>query len=181
MEYYKAKVIAELLLELIQKEPGIEKAEIVGSIRREKPHVKDIEILVQPSIRTEHDMFGNELLDLPASEQIDWMDLLPATDRIKNGLRYKQFVIKSDIGTITLDMFICFRPAQWGTLKVIRTGPWKFSQAAVTQERKGGYMLDDYFVSGGHVEQIGKGTVQTPTEMEFFDCLTIDYLEPKER
>ena len=185
MEYSKAILIAQEIKRRIANTPGIRKVEIVGSIRREKPEVKDIEILIEPDVIEPRDLFGNKLLDIPQSERIDWIKLLEAdfgpVKKIKGGMRYKQYSINPPDGQINLDLFICFPPAQWGALKVIRTGPWEFSKKVVTPEYKGGYLKNQFIVVDGSVVMVGSGAYATPTEKDFFDCLIIDYLKPKDR
>lgn len=181
MEFYKANLVAEPILELIRRDPGVERAEIVGSIRRQRTHVKDIEILIEPRMVIPEDMFGKHLPPVPMTQHIDWLKILDPAVKIKGGLKYKQFELESDHGKINLDLFICIPPGQWGVLKLIRTGPWQFSRYAVTPQDKGGWLRPGHFVKGGQIHVIGQASLETSTEEAFFDCLTIDYMEPKKR
>lgn len=58
MEHKRALLIATNLLNDLL--PFCERAEIAGSVRRLKPEVKDIEIVVIPKMRKVLDMFGSE-------------------------------------------------------------------------------------------------------------------------
>lgn len=181
MEYWKANIVAEPLLNIIQRAPGVIQAEIVGSLRREKRNVGDIEILVEAAVINQHDLFGNLVASYPATESINFWELLAYEAAVKVGERYKQYRINTDYGMIKLDLFFCFPPAQWGVLKVIRTGPSEFSRDVVTRVEYGGYLQPGYYVTGGHLEKVGEGVIDTPEEKDFFKYLTIPWVAPQDR
>lgn len=57
MQLAQAKTIAEGLVEAFK--PYCRRVQIAGSIRRERPEVKDIEIVAVPHMRFGEDLFGN--------------------------------------------------------------------------------------------------------------------------
>ncbi len=192
MEYKLAKKIAENLVERMR--PACSRIEIAGSIRREKPEVKDIEIVATPILKAPRPVFGqlatfNTPLNALLFEMLNRHELAP----IKGKDKYRKFHVFpdfDDLNPIALDLFLVTPPAQWGVLMVIRTGPNKldnnFSQWMVTQKSKGGALPDEYIVADGVVglrSQDDKrvGEIETPEEIDFFKLCGMDYIEPNLR
>lgn len=185
----RALPIASRIVETLENRPEIIRAEIAGSIRRREPVVKDIEVVARNQWMPTYDLFGNELQALIPLETVDLKRILGAKELLKNGRRYKQL----DLGPVRLDLFLVWPPAQWGVIKLIRTGPADFSRKAVSPEHKGGYLRPGYFIQNGGVYrnevkskafkiETAQPVLQpADTERQMFDYLTIDYLEPWER
>jgi DNA polymerase/3'-5' exonuclease PolX len=81
---------------------------------------------------------------------------------------------------INLDLFIVTRPAQWGVILAIRTGPADFSKWIVTPRKYGGALPSNCHVEGGRVlrQQI---PLEMPEERDFLDFLGLGWVEPKDR
>lgn len=152
--------------------PYCVRIEIAGSVRREKPQVKDLEIVAIPKLIPSADLFG-EGTEYSALESVPIKNIGKVA---KNGSRYKQI----DLGGFMLDLFIVIPPAQWGIIFAIRTGPADFSHWLVTSERHGGAM--PYFAKceNGGVYSGGR-LIEMPEEKDFFDFLKIDCLLPGQR
>lgn len=139
MQLPLARSRARKLVERI--EPLVERVEVVGSIRRAREHVGDIELLAEPKTRTEPDLFHPE--EVPDLEPVV-QALSDVGEVVKSGARYVQVRLgerpPGDFDTRTqLDLFLCHPPAQWGALKVIRTGPADYSRICVTRLRNRGW------------------------------------------
>jgi DNA polymerase/3'-5' exonuclease PolX len=173
-------------------EPLVERIEVVGSIRRERETVGDIEFLAAPRMRAEPDLFhqGDEVPDLEpvVAELHDLGSIAQAGDR------FVQVVLEEDpLGRRrTLDLFLCHPPAAWGALKVIRTGPSAYSQIAVTRIRDRGWRCWRGAVwrrpdgRPGPGEEVADDPdawerVPTPTEDDFFEAARMSGSPPELR
>lgn len=181
MQHKQAQDIAERLVSLL--EPGCELITIAGSLRREKPEVKDIEIVAVPSMRPVDsvDLFGtpegkevNEL-DERINElvRIGQLHFDPITKR--NGERYKRFMVSG----IAVDLFIA-DDSNYGNTLAIRTGNADFSRLLVTPRRNGGLMPGNLKQADGYLWR-GDELVECPTEEAYFEALGIQWIEPAVR
>jgi DNA polymerase/3'-5' exonuclease PolX len=189
--------------------PVVERAEIAGSIRRRKPEVSDIEIVCVPKIEeTVLDLFGQatdtrNMVDELATDGLcdssthnggRLLDVrLDKNRRQALGSRYKRlmWIIDQDPGEVALDLFSVFRPAAWGVIMAIRTGPAEFSQRLVTQRSKGGLLPDHMSVKDGDLMidpnvsamehrawMLLRDQVE---ERDFFEAIGLDWIEPEAR
>lgn len=174
---------AERLVEALR--PHCERVEVAGSVRRCKPAVGDLEVVLVPRLRQlQPDLFGAGGGDAvnEAWEEMDRLTLpgsrlqqVPG----RRGERFRQF--RHEDG-LYVDVFAVLRPAEWGPIFAIRTGSAEFSQRAVTMLRRKGLRC-----SGGAVYKAGpdEGTlgerVPCPEERDFLDLCGIGWVEPKER
>lgn len=144
---------------------------VCGSVRRGAPICNDIEIVMEPSMNI--DLFGGET---PVLDPI--IDTLVRIGTIKKqGARYIQVVDIFEEEGISLDLFLCHPPAQWGSIVAIRTGPWQLSKFAVEKMKVNGLRHIN-----GHVEDASNGNlIPTPTEKHFFDCADLPFVDPEER
>ena len=155
MELNKAKQIALQQIRILR--PFCLEIYIAGSIRREKPEVKDIELVAVP-LKTwsleSHFKNSNYYLN-------------------KNGTKYKQYVTEG----INVDLFICNRD-NFGLIYLIRTGSADFSKRMLARWKQvsgGGYSKDGYLHNRYELK------IATFTEQEVFKCLEMDFIEPKDR
>ncbi len=177
MKLSQAKEIADKWLDYLA--PACTRIEIAGSVRREKPEVKDIELVAVPLIHQEEDLFGGP------GEKVNILEtLIGGLKRgkgfrsiVKDGPRYKQIVLNEGIN---LDLFIVLPPAEWGVLFLIRTGPADFSKKLVTSRRAGGLLPSNLKVKDGAVWR-GIDKLPTPEERDVFRLLDMAYTEPRER
>lgn len=169
---------------------------IVGSVRREKAWVKDVELVVmakdeggrqKAKSNWQKDLFGEdgEGLEMTLAQWVNDGVLRVPT---KDGERYKQFEIDTaalglpgqpEWGPLRLDLFIVRPPAQWGAIVAIRTGPADYSKWLVTKYPMGA-MPQDMKLEGGALWRFGK-VMETPTEEEFFRRLGLAWEVPSER
>ena len=164
--------------------PGCQKIEIAGSLRRQSPTVKDIEIVAQPTMLPIDTLFGDiygyaSALD-PILADLASRNILSTAG--KNGERYKQLKVRGKVGP-DLDLFIVRPPAQWGVIFTIRTGPAEFSRRLVTPRKHGGLLPSHLHVKDGAVryDAAPRKIIETPTETALFELLGIDWIPPEER
>jgi DNA polymerase/3'-5' exonuclease PolX len=174
--------------------PGCKRIEVVGSVRREKAEVKDIELLCIPTwtkrpmedARTlfndePDDAFGqlqNDLhcVALAAQEMglVRWIK--PGTSDIVDWPiqpdgKYWRGLLPSGV---KLDVFLCGHK-NWGIIQVIRTGSRDFSAKVVTRLK---YLKTPCV--GGYVTIKGE-RVPTPEESDVFTLLDWPYVPPQNR
>lgn len=177
---------------------------IVGSLRRQKEDVGDIEILIEPrpeavsvdlfsaaaastSSASDGSGHGNAV---PLQEVLDTLKAEGVLiDRAKNeGGKMKRYLVESrDLFAgwklyprLKFDLFICTPPAQWGCLQLIRTGPADFSQWVVTSYTKGGALPTGHVFKDGHLEYNGH-TIPTPDEDSVFRAIGLAFVDPMYR
>lgn len=163
-----AREVAEHLVEYFR--PWVDRIEIAGSIRRERPEVGDIEIVAVPQTIPDG-LFGDTRLAVP---EITHQALLTGAKK-KAGAKYIQVLDVMGHG-ITLDLFLVTPPADWGVIFAIRTGPAAFSHMLVTKAL-------------GKLHKVDRGVlwddrgqrVPCPEEEAFFAALGVPWIEPRER
>ena len=160
----QAKEIAEQYRYALQ--PSCERVEIVGSVRREKEIVGDIEILCVPK--------PNGMLEMTLVQLCMAGALIPQ----KDGPKLKTFLIPKVEGLV-LELYITAKE-QWGVMYVIRTGSAIFSKQVVTLKKYGGLLPSCYRVKEGRI-WYKKQAMETPQERDVFKLLGIEYIEPKDR
>jgi DNA polymerase/3'-5' exonuclease PolX len=190
MRHDSAWKIAESLVEHFR--PACKRIEIKGSLIRQKPDVKDIDLLVIPDLtplprpRLE---FGKPIpkvhkhaLDKMIMEMVDGHAIYLE----KFGERLKRFHL--NYAGISCELYLILPPATWGVRSVIRTGPAEFSHWIVSHKRLGGAMPDGYRVQDGAVwegdqeeDLTGKIPLGFDEEKEFLEWLGLGWIEPKDR
>ncbi len=180
MEVRRARELADGLL--LRMMPFCERGLIAGSIRREKPEVKDIELVVIPKWeeRPGADLFGTpERVNLLhewalATDFVRWIK--PGTSFIldwqpKPEGKYWRGLLPSGM---KLDLFLATAD-NFGAIALIRTGSAEFSEAVVTHALRIGKRCIE-----GHFTVDGK-PVATPEEADVFKLLNLRYVGPSQR
>lgn len=175
----RAMQIAEALQDALA--PACERIEIAGSIRRQAPQVKDVELVAVP--KTRKDLFGHPIddedteLDLLLQKFAELNRLVPRVDaagRLRLGRRFK--ALRAVRSQLPIDLFLVLMPAQWGAIFAIRTGPAAYSQQLVTECQRKGLRC-----TRGHLEDIRGRTVDTPEEQDFIRACGLEVIEPRNR
>jgi DNA polymerase/3'-5' exonuclease PolX len=176
-----AEVIQYLKPECIQ----IQEA---GSIRREMPHVKDVEIVyTSRTSSVQMDLFGSHFQTLFHTDKtlitlINHAILAKDTIVPRWGPKYKRVVHCASDTVIEL-----FRTEidNWGYILALRTGPADFNKLLVTKRAHGGALPPNILLRDGHVWHIGRCNQQTeistPNERGFFALLDLPFIPPQER
>lgn len=155
MKLSKAKEIAQYYLEMLQ--PYCKKIMIAGSIRREKPEVKDIEIV----------------LVRDTSELVDFVAMVNSLVKIK-GTPLGKYTRRKLVEGIYLDIFMTDK-AGWIPQLVIRTGSRDFVHKMMIQLNENGYNQRD-----GYLWKNGKKII-CETELEYFQYAGMRHLKPEDR
>ena len=187
MDYNLALPLAEKMIDLLA--PACKRIEIAGGIRRQKPDPHDIELVAVPDLRPPRPSFGcpayATVLDaiLASLARGDDDDILIHLSL--NGPKFKQFSISQDGGQhwlITLDLFLCTPPSDWGVLYLIRTGPAEFSHWIVTQRWQGGGLPNGFHVEDNRVlARASSEYVPCPEEIDFLRFCKLDWIAPSIR
>lgn len=160
MKHSEALQIAEKVKSMLA--PHCERIEIVGSIRRKKPEVKDIEIVAIPK---------------PYDTGLFQSGIAPVVNqwqKVKGELpcKYTQRILPEGI---KLDLFFA-EPGNWGLIYAIRTGSADYSHKVLgTAWVKSGYKSE-----GGYLYSRGK-KVNVPEEEYLFSLIGVRYVEPEFR
>jgi DNA polymerase (family 10) len=158
MRLEEAKSIAERVNETLA--PYCERIEIAGSIRRAKPVVNDIDIV---------------LIEKPDAALV-MSSLLFGMGIVKmNGPEIKRVYLPED--NITVDIYIA-TPATWATLLLIRTGSKENNIRLCSLARRRGWHLE---ASGGGLFDGEGNRIAGDTEESIYQSLGVSYQEPQDR
>ena len=165
--------------------PACEEIAIVGSIRRGKPEVKDIEILARPA--APQPVFGEpasaaNALEALVARLVAYREIArhPEPAKRKDGPRWKTLWLP--VERIAVDLFIAdARGSNWGNQMAIRTGDYEFSRLLVTKRSAGGLMPRGLLHDEGYLYRLGKVLVPCPTEAAFFAALGIEEVPPPQQ
>ncbi len=162
-DYDYAYQIALRVLE--QLKPHCIRCEIAGSIRREKPQVKDIEIVAIPK------PYQTGLFEDGIAQVVNqWQ-------KVKGELKYGETKYTQRIlpEGIKLDLFFA-EEGNWGLIYAIRTGSAEYSHQILAS----GWVARGYKSIGGYLYQNGK-TYAVREEKDLFARIGVKYIEPKDR
>ena len=173
MELTKAREIAEELKGLL--EPGCERIAIAGSIRRQKPEVGDIELLVIPKyggLGCAVNLLDQQLIDLMLGGVLDYR--LNKLGRRAYGPKNKLMVHLPS--GIEVDIFSTDE-ACWPVALVVRTGGEKTNRRIAIVAKAKRWRWHDYgsgFTTPG-------GELVCRSERDVFEFVGLPYKEPWER
>jgi len=156
----EATTIAEKVKEILS--PSCEEIEIAGSVRRRKPTVNDIDIV---------------LIEKPSA----WLilsSLIATIGRIElNGDKIKRLWYGDKQSGIAIDIYIA-TPATWATLLLIRTGSKENNiKLASIAKRKGWHLKAN---GDGLFNEKGE-RIAGDTEESIYEALGVPYQEPEGR
>ena len=154
MELARAQKIAEGVVGGLEQ--YCEKIEVAGSIRRKKPQVKDIDIVLIPRNR---DALDHRLLQLGKLYMA--------------GLK----VARVQMEEITLDVYYA-TPDTWATLLLIRTGSMENNIRLATLAKKRAWHLA---ASGDGLFNERGQRIAGDTEESIYKALGLPYQKPQER
>jgi DNA polymerase/3'-5' exonuclease PolX len=159
---------------------------IAGSIRRQSETVADVDLVCEPIILTQADLFGE-----PSGETVDCLhercDELVEQGILgkrlnKNGLpSWGHSLKRATFKGMNVDVQAVTDSDSWGFWFLVRTGPAAFNKAIVTPRWQGGLLPPGFEVKGGFQLYRGGGRVPTPTERSVFESLGLPWIEPWDR
>ena len=154
MELKRGQALAQEVIDILR--PHCEKIEVAGSIRRKKPFVHDVDIVL-----------------IPANQGALLTALQGLGSRVKEGPAIMQRQYKG----ASIDFYIA-SPETWFTLLLIRTGSKEHNIRLTTLAKRRGWHLH---ASGkGLTDEFGR-RVAGDSEESFFRGLGIAYLLPEQR
>lgn len=170
MELEKARGIAEELLELLK--PACDRIEIAGSIRRQKPDVGDIELLVIPKFNGVVDLLDQKLKWLIGTRVLEYRP------NKKGSIVYgpKNKLLRHVDSGIGIDIFSTDERC-WPVALVVRTGPKESNIAIATAAQRRGWRLEAY----GAGFDTPEGLIRCKSERDVFELVGLPYKKPWER
>lgn len=176
MRLEEAESIARRLVDAVR--PAARRIEVAGSVRRKKPFVKDIELVI---VVSDYDELYRRLaahgrfIKPGVPDVVDWPP--------KKGAKYVRMLLHEGV---KLDLFIANRD-NWGGIMVLRTGSAAgpdgnvytgFGPAMLARWKrvsKGGKM------SGGQLTLPDGTRLPVPEEDDFFRLCEAQWVPPEER
>lgn len=148
-----------------QLAPYCHKIEIAGSVRRNKPYVKDIEIVA--IVKNWGDIFEYGIFQVVRK----W-PVLKGSFFKKNLPKYMQIMLPQGI---VLDLFFAM-PDNWGLVYASRTGPAEYSHKVLAT----GWVKRGYKSVGGYLTKNG---VQIPiqNEVDLYNLIGLKWVAPQFR
>lgn len=179
IERQKGLVLAQEVLALLTG--CYLRAEIAGSIRRQKAYVGDAEIVLHVG----KDETLNTMCDKLASRGTFEKRRKTNGSLLSWGARYKAVNFKG----FAVDLFIVRPDRQWGPTMVLRTGPHEANELLVTQRQKRGILANDLYWQDGSIWQLtamdktggAPMRLDTPEETDVFNACGLPYIEPPDR
>ena len=143
------------------------RVEVAGSIRRQKPTVNDIDLVIQPK--------SNSWLQIIKAIRREF-DAITEKQGQKLATLYVPFVSKQGRGLLQVDLYRASR-RMWGILLLIRTGSAEHNIYLAKLAIRKGYRLA---YSKGLLNEGGE-IIASETEEDVFQALELDYIPPEER
>ncbi|MBA7657419.1 hypothetical protein ES703_65356 [subsurface metagenome] len=154
MELEKAKVIASAVVKSL--EPFCERVQVAGSIRRQRPFVNDIDLVVIPYNRSGLDM---------------------ALMRMGNYKMSGKKIARVEMDSIPLDIYFA-TPETFATLLLIRTGSAENNIRLARLAKRRGWRLA---ASGDGLFNEKDERIAGDTEESIFKALGLPYQRPERR
>lgn len=158
----KARKIADALLKRILALPGVQKAEIAGSIRRKKETIGDIDILLQAGSKDRKSIVAG-ITGLPAIKKIIAAGTTKVTVLLHTG------DIQADIRLV--------HDYEYGAALLYFTGSKEHNIRLRTLAREKGYKINEY----GLFEVSTGRRIAGTTEKEMYTRLGLPYFPPEKR
>ncbi len=145
----------------------------VGSIRRRRPDVHDVELAVLPARQL--DLFGGgapalHLIDAVVDHHLAEHRWVGHPRHPAYGPRLKRLWVPSL--AVQVELWIADGDGNWGNVLAIRTGDASFSRALVTGRARGGLMPEGMRQDDGYLWR-GAERLDCPDESAFFTALGI--------
>jgi len=165
-----ARLVAEALK--AQLKFYCHRIEIAGSLRRQRPDVGDIEILVAPRCQRDVDLLDKVVKDMLHEGILEYRR--NRLGRIMYGPMNK-FLVHTASG-IAVDIFSTTEEC-WPMALAIRTGPKESNIAIATAAQRKGWRLRAY----GDGFDTPNGPIRCQSEREVFELVGLPYRPPEER
>ena len=156
-----------------------DRVEIVGSLRRLKVAVNDIDILAIPRfIQADDDtLFGEPVQENQLDKQLSQLCLQGDLELEANGSKIKRFFKTVDGDTVPIDLYVATEPTWW-TLLLIRTGSRNHN---VKLARRAMELHMHLKADGSGLLTDTGSIIPICSEEEIFRHLRLEYRPPEER
>ena len=176
-----AQAVADELVPLLK--PHCKRIEVVGSVRRGRPDVHDVELLCIPKIDRRLDLFGDvaeeiSALDVYLDGLVDDAALLHKRPNKLGRYTYgplNKLLVHVESG-IPVDIFSA-TAEHWGMALLVRTGPAEFNIRVMSRFRELGMRGHAY---GGVTDRTGR-ELACPDEATVFELLGWNPIPPEAR
>lgn len=158
MELEQAEIFGKEIVQVLLVR-HVEKAEIAGSVRRRRPQVNDLDIVVIPK--------GWMWENIPVVLKFLGLEFVRGKDELLTFIRKKD--------NFTVDIYRA-TPLTWGVLLLIRTGSKMHNVKLCVRARELGLMLS----AKSGVMRHGV-VIASRAEEEIFTALLMDYVSPELR
>jgi DNA polymerase/3'-5' exonuclease PolX len=152
----EAEDIAARVCEFVRPYVGF--SMVVGSIRRGRPEIADIELVVLPK---DLDTFLEDLY--------------------KSGFDGGKRIQRTRVDNVKVELYIAHIPEEIGAMVFTYTGDKIFNIAMRSIAKRQGMLLDQYGLWESKNGKKGRILFQSPYEEQFFEALGVDYHGPEER
>jgi len=168
--YKTAWAVAKKIVQELS--PACERVEIAGSLRRGKPAVHDIDIILLPRSPSSVGLQSSvSSLDEVISALINRGSLIV----VREGDKIRSFIAAKT--GIPVDVYVATHDT-WATLLLIRTGSKEHNIQLAQRARQLGMKLR---ASGDGIENQGGELIKIQSEDEIFSLLKVPYLPPEKR
>lgn len=178
MEYERALPIAESVKESFL--PYCNRIEIAGSIRRQAPHVGDIEIVCIPRVITYSDLFGDSVIQRHFGFAKTALDVGLIARGTPGSSRYFQIKVKTGDNQlpsfIDVDVFVATHE-NWGLIYAIRTGSKDFAHYALAC----GWSARGYTSVDGMLHDPSGKPIPVREESDLFEIAGTVWIPPEKR
>lgn len=162
MELKEAENIGEKILQIIKVIPGVEKAEIAGSIRRKKSTVGDIDIIIQAGTAYRKKI-------------VDQFIKIPMVDRVLAKGNTKASVLLKNAG-VQVDIRLVHH-YEFGAALLYFTGSKEHNIKLRSIAKNRGYKINEY----GLFDSITQKRLAGATEEEIYGFLNLRFIPPSLR
>jgi len=185
MQLKQARKIGMQVVEALT--PRCERIAIAGSVRRDKPDPKDVEIVLIPAeTDVQVDLFTRKVLPYSLDQVVLTAmldDLLVLDPQVKrDGPKYKRFIHVASGAVVEI---FAAEEGNWGYIWALRTGPADFMKLVVTPRIMGGALPHMRCLHDGWVWRRTPGgedvRVWCSEERDFFAELRLPWWAPEER
>lgn len=181
----QAQAVAEELLSLLS--PHCHRIAVVGSVRRQKPHVSDVELLFVPILQQApdpEDLFSTlttqSKTDLAIQELIARKILSPRLSALGRPTLGPLNKLTTHVASgIPVDLFATPSPDCWFSLLVCRTGPASLNARIATAALNRGYRWSPY--SPGFHSLTSSQVHPVSSEQDLFSFVHLPFLPPEQR
>jgi DNA polymerase/3'-5' exonuclease PolX len=172
-----ARDIAEDFINQISA--SCDRIEIVGSLRRNKIVVNDIDILIIPRFLQMEDetLFGGPYQENQLDKQLSQLCLSRDLELDADGSKIKRFLKTVDGDTVPIDLYIATEQTWW-TLLLIRTGSRNHNIKLACRARDLNMQLK---ADGSGLMTDAGAIIAIQSEEDIFRHLGLEYRPPEER